>query len=96
MILAPGHQGSHLKCMLFSGGYFFCEFPVCVLLRLSARCLSRALVSEQDGRAFCVRSVSNLIIALFLLITRIFGYICQYIRLLTYLATYFVIFFRGF
>ena len=59
-------------------------------------CLSRALVSEQDGRAFCVRSVSNLIIALFLLITRIFGYICQYNRLLTYLATYFVIFFRGF
>ena len=59
-------------------------------------CLSRALVSEQDGRAFCVTSVSNLIIALFLLITRIFGYICQYIRLLTYLATYFVIFFRGF
>ena len=37
VILAPGHQGSHLKCMLFSGGYFFCEFPVCVLLRLSAR-----------------------------------------------------------
>ena len=39
VILAPGHQGSHLKCMLFSGGYFFCEFPVCVLLRLSARVL---------------------------------------------------------
>ena len=37
VILAPGHQGSHLKCMLFSGGYLFCEFPVCVLLRLSAR-----------------------------------------------------------
>ena len=39
VILAPGHQGSHLKCMLFSGGYFLCEFPVCVLLRLSARVL---------------------------------------------------------
>ena len=39
VILAPGDQGSHLKCMLFSGGYFFCEFPVCVLLRLSARVL---------------------------------------------------------
>ena len=64
---------------------------VCPLERLS-----RALVSEQDGRAFCVRSASNLIIALFLLITRIFGYICQYIRLLTCMATYFVIFFRGF
>ena len=38
-ILAPGHQGSHLKCMLFSVGYLFCEFPVCVLLRLSARAL---------------------------------------------------------
>ena len=37
VILAPGHQGSHLKCMLFSGGYLFCEFPFCVLLRLSAR-----------------------------------------------------------
>ena len=37
VILAPGHQGSHLKCMLFSGGYFLCEFPVCVLLLLSAR-----------------------------------------------------------
>ena len=37
MLMAPGHQGSHLKCMLFSGGYLFCEFPVCVLHRLSAR-----------------------------------------------------------
>ena len=34
--MAPGHQGSHLKCMLFSSGYLACEFPVCVLHRLSA------------------------------------------------------------
>ena len=58
--------------------------------------LSRALVFQQDGRAFCVRSVSNLIFELFLLITINFGYICQYIRLLTYLALYFVIFVCGF
>ena len=37
VILAPGHQGSHLKCLSFSGAYLFCEFPVGVLLRLSAR-----------------------------------------------------------
>ena len=77
--------------LFFSVSFRFVCCFVCPL-----ECLSRALVSVQDGRAFCVRSVSNLIIALFLLITRIFGYICQYIRLLTYLATYFVIFFRGF
>ena len=35
--MPPGHQGSHLKCMLFSGGYLFCESPVCVLHRFSAR-----------------------------------------------------------
>ena len=47
---------------------------------------------EQNGRAFCVRSVSNLILALLLLITRILGYIYQYIRSLTYWAMYFVLF----
>ena len=90
------HQGSHLKCLLLFGGYLFWEFPVCVLHRSSARVFVSATGLWTGWTYLFVRSVSNLIFTLLLLITIIFGYICQYIRLLTYLDMYFVIFVRGF
>ena len=68
----------------------FCEFPVCVLHRFLIRWRYPMCENNAKNKS---DTVSDLIVALFLLMMRIFGYICQCIRSLTFWATYFVLFF---
>ena len=54
--------------------------------------LFQTLGFERNSCGFYLDRYQILIFALFLLITTIIGYICQYIRFLPYLAMYFVTF----
>ena len=88
VIIAPGHQGSNLKCMLFSGGYLFCEFPVCVLHRMSARIFVPG-AGFWTGWTWLLCEVGiKFNLCVILAHSDNFGYFCQYIVSLTYMAMY--------